>query len=161
MALETIYDIQLDGCRYGFVPVIFASLAVYSGIAWYRRAQWVRADGKTQAAWSPKSGLLFFGILAVIACVTTWGDYFHLLRAMKTDQVGTVEGTVSNFHAAATIRSTESFEVAGHVFSYSKYAVTQGFNTLSLEGSPVVNGKTVRVYYVQGQIVRLDVARQE
>jgi hypothetical protein len=160
MAFETVYDIQLDGCRYGFLPVYFALLAAYSGIAWYRRAQWAGVDGQPQPGWSPKVGVWFFGALALVAFIATWGDYFHLVQAMHTDRVGVVEGTVSHFHAAATIRSRESFEVGGKVFSFGKFLVRQGFNTLSLEGSPVANGKTVRVYFVQGQIVRLDVARE-
>jgi hypothetical protein len=63
--------------------------------------------------------------------MATWGDYFHLVQAMDTDHVDVVEGTVSNFHAAATIRSSESFEVGDRVFSFSKFAVKRGFNTSS------------------------------
>jgi hypothetical protein len=107
----------------------------------------------------PVVGCVFFGVLAILGFITTWGDYFHLLRVIEAHHVDIVEGTVSNFHAAATIKSTESFEVAGQTFSYSKYAAKQGFNTLSREGSPLANGKTVRVHFVQGQIVKLEFAR--
>lgn len=159
MPLETVYDIQQGGCRYGFVPAIFALLAVCSAIAWYRRSHWVRAEGVTQPSFSPKIGCAFFGMLAALGFITTWGDYLHLIRMIETDKVDVIEGVISNFYPAATIKSAESFEVAGHAFSYSKYAVKQGFNTLSLEGSPVANGKVARVYYVEGHIVKLEIAR--
>jgi hypothetical protein len=159
MTLETVYDLRLDGCRYGFVPFFFSVLAVSSAIAWYRGTHWVRPDGRAQAGWSPRVATVFFGTLAVLAFMKTWGDYYHLLRAIEAGRVETVEGTVSSLHAAATIKGTESFEVSGHTFSYSKYAVRQGFNTLGLEGSPVSIGRTVRIQHVGEQIVRLEVAQ--
>lgn len=102
---------------------------------------------------------MFFSILAVFGFILTWGEYLYLIRAMATDKAEAVEGIVSNFSAAATIKSTESFEVAGHTFSYSKYALKQGFNALSLEGSPVANGKMVRVHYIEGHILKLEIVR--
>jgi hypothetical protein len=157
--MVTIYDIQLDGCRYGIVPVIFAALLLYSAVDWYRGKRWLAGDGQPQAGYSPKVACVFFGILALVALAATWGDYFRLLRAIEGHQVETIEGTIANFHAAATIRSTESFEVAGHAFAFSKFAAKQGFNTLSLEGSPLADGRTVRVDHVRGQIVKLEIAQ--
>jgi hypothetical protein len=157
--MVTIYDIQLDGCRYGIVPAIFAALFLYSAFDWYRGKRWLAGDGQPQPGYSPKVACMCFGILAVVAFSATWGDYFRLLRAIEEHQVETVEGTIANFHAAATIKSRESFEVAGHAFAFSKFAARQGFNTLSLEGSPLADGRTVRVDHVQGQIVKLEIAR--
>lgn len=158
MSFETIYDIQRDGCRYGILPLIIAVPFLLAAFDWYRGKRWVLVDGKAQPGYSPKALCVFFGILAAVAFAVTWGDYFHLVRAIKDRQVETLEGTVVDFHAAATIKSKESFEVAGHTFSFSKFATKQGFNTLSLEGSPVAEGRTVRVHHVQGQIVKLEVA---
>ena len=155
--MVTIYDIQLDGCRYGILAVIFAVLLLYSAFDWYRGKQWLAGDGRPQPGYSPKVACVFFGILAAVAFLATWGDYFHLIRAIEEHRVETVEGTISDFHAAATIRSTESFDVAGHTFAFSKFATKQGFNTLSLEGSPLANGRIVRVHHVGGQIVKLEI----
>jgi hypothetical protein len=156
--MVTIYDIQLDGCRYGIVPVIFAALLLYSAFDWYRGKRWLGVDGQPQPGYSPKVACVFFGILAVVAFSATWGDYFRLLRAIEEHQVEAIEGTIANFHAAATIRGTETFEVAGHTFAFSKFAAKQGFNTLSQEGSPLADGKTVHVEHVRGQIVKLEIA---
>jgi len=158
MPFETIYDIQQDGCRYGILPVLLAVPLLLAAFDWYRGKRWVLADGKPQPGFTPKAVCVFFGILAAVAFIATRGDYFHLIRAIKAQQVETLEGTVVNFHAAATIRSKESFEVGGRTFSLSKFATKQGFNTLSLEGSPVADGRTVRIHHVQGQIVELEVA---
>jgi hypothetical protein len=155
---ETIYDIQRDGCRYGILPVIIAVPLLLSAFDWYRGKRWVGLDGKPYPGYSPQVACVFFAIMAVVAFVATWGDYFHLLRSIENHQVETLEGTISGFHAAATIKSTESFDVAGHTFSFKKFATKQGFNTLSLEGSPAADGRTVRVHHVQGQIVKLEIA---
>jgi hypothetical protein len=157
--MVTIYDIQLDGCRYWFLPVIFAALALYSGLDWYRGKRWLAGNGQPQPGYSPKVACVFFGMLAALAFLMTWGDYFRLIRAIDERQVETVEGTISDFHAAATIKSEESFAVSGHTFAFSKFATRQGFNTLSLEGSPLANGSIVRVHHVHGQIVKLEIAR--
>ncbi len=158
MPFTTVYDIQLDGCRYGFLAVIFGALCLWSAFDWYRGKRWVAGDGRVQPGYSPKSACVFFGIVAAVTFVTTWGDYFRLLRAIEARQVETVEGTVTDFQPAATIRSRESFEVAGQTFAFSKFAARQGFNTLSLEGSPVANGRAVRVQHVRGRIVKLEIA---
>ena len=118
----------------------------------------MRLHGQSQPGFSPKGACMFFGMLAAVAFFTTWGDYFHLIRAIEEHQVETLEGPISNFHAAATVKSKESFDVAGQSFSFSKFAVKQGFNTLSIEGSPMADGRTVRVHHVQGQIVKLEIA---
>jgi hypothetical protein len=160
VSFETIYDLQQDGCRYGILPVIIAVPLLLSAFDWYRGKRWVRADGNPQAGFSPKAGCVFFGIMAGVAFLATWGDYFHLIRAIKDHQVETLEGTIVNFRAAETIKGKESFEVAGQTFSFSKFAAKQGFNTLALEGSPVAEGRTVRVHHVQGQIVKLEVGQR-
>jgi len=157
MSFETIYDIQQDGCRYGILPVIIAVPLLLAVIDWYRGKRWVLPSGKAQPGYSPGSACVFFGLLAAVVFAMTWGDYFRLIRAIKGQQVATLEGAVVNFHAAATIKSEESFEVAGRRFSFRKFATRQGFNTLSLEGSPVAEGRTVRVNHVQGQIVKLEI----
>jgi hypothetical protein len=82
----TIYDIRLDGCRHGFAPVIFAALLLYSAFDWYRGKRWLARDGQLQPAYSPKVGRGFFGIVAAVAFWATWGDYFHLIRAIEEHQ---------------------------------------------------------------------------
>jgi hypothetical protein len=158
VAFETIYDIHQDGCRYGILPVIIAVPLLLSAFDWYRGKRWAGPDGKLYPGFSPKVACVFFGVMAAVAFFATWGDYLHLIRAIENHQVETLEGSISNFHAAATIRTKESFEVGGYTFSFSKFAAKQGFNTLSLEGSPLAGGKTVRVHHVQGQIVKLEIA---
>lgn len=158
MSFETIYDIQQAGCRYGFISAILGLLVIYSAVEWYRGKRWL-VSGRTQMGYSPITFCLFFGVLTLVAFVTTWGDYFSLTNAIKNGRAMSVDGMVSNFHSAENIKSTESFVVGDRVFSYSKYAVKQGFNMLKLEGSPLANGVHVRVSYVDDHIVRLDIGR--
>jgi hypothetical protein len=159
MAFHTIYDIQVDGCRDGVLAILMGLLALYAGISWYRGRKWASPDGKTQAGYSPKVASFFFGALATLTFVLTWGTYWSLTRALEKGEFDTLQGPISNFHPAASIKDTEGFEISGHAFSYSKYAVSQGFHTLRLEGSPLKNGTVVHVHYVREHIVRLEIAQ--
>jgi hypothetical protein len=58
-----------------------------------------------------------------------------------------------------TGHAMESFEVAGHCYSYSDYVVVAGFNNTQSHGGPIRNGLRVRIADIDGQIARLEVAR--
>ncbi|WP_321797617.1 hypothetical protein [Burkholderia sp. BCC1988] len=52
----------------------------------------------------------------------------------------------------------ERFCVGQVCFSYSDYVVTGGFNNTASHGGPIRAGLPVRVSYVDGLIVKLEVA---
>jgi hypothetical protein len=159
MHFESVYDIQQAGCRYGFLPIVFTALAVCAAFAWYRGIRWTVAGGSTQRGYSPRSACMFFAAVALLAFVSTWGECFSLTRALRAGRATTVEGVVTEFHPAATIKGYESFTVGGRAFSYCKYCTRQGFNVLRLEGSPIANGIDVQIIYIDDHILKLGIRR--
>lgn len=160
MHFITIYDIQQAGCRYGFLPIIVGALSSYAAVEWYRGKRWkawTPAGYVTQPGYSPGPFCLFFAILTLLTFALTWGSYYSLTRAIRGGAVQTLEGVVSDFQPAANLKARERFSLGGHVFSYSKYAVKQGFNTLRIEGSPIADGTYVRLVYRDDSILRLQI----
>jgi hypothetical protein len=159
MHFEAIYDIEQAGCRYGFLPVFLGALAVYAAVEWYRGKRWTRPGGVAQPGYSPRSFCLFFAALTLLTYVLTWGSYYSLTRALRNGTATTLEGVVSSFHPASSMKGHESFMLNGHGFSYSQYALKQGFNTLRLQGNPIADGSYVRLTYQDDSILKLEIRR--
>src|ERR1700722_10570325 len=159
MHFEAIYDIQQAGCRYGFLPIFLGGLTARAAVAWYRGERWARAGGVAQPCYSPRSMCLFFAVLTLLTYVLTWGSYYSLTRTLRNGTATTLEGVVSSFHPASNMKDHESFVLGGHTFSYSHYAVKQGFNTLGLQGNPIADGSYVRIAYHDDSILKLEIRR--
>ena len=155
MHIEVIYDIRQAGSRYGFLPMFLGALTVYAAVEWYRGRRWTLPSGVAQPGYSPRTFCLFFAALTLLTYVLTWGSYYSLTRALRNGTATTLEGVVSNFHPASDMKDHESFVLNGNAFSYSKYALKQGFNTLGLEGSPIADGSYVRLAYRDDSILEL------
>ena len=73
----------------------------------------------------------------------------------------TVEGTVGDFHPMPKDGSSEeSFRVSGHHFSYSDYnelEPTPCFNRTALHEGPIRSGMLLRVKFIDGCILHLEV----
>jgi hypothetical protein len=50
--------------------------------------------------------------------------------------------------------------VHGVRFQYSDYVITAGFNNTSSHGGPIREGLPVRIWYLDGEILRLDIAKR-
>ena len=159
MHFEAIYDMEQAGCRYGFIPIFLGALSAYAAIEWYRGKRWTGPGGVTQPGYSPISFFLFFAVLTLLTYALTWGSYHSMTRALRNGTATTLEGVVSNFHPASNMKSQESFVLSGHEFSYSHYALKQGFNTLKLQGNPIADGSYVRVVYHDDSILELEIRR--
>ena len=159
MQFEVIYDIGQAGCRYGFLPMIFAALTAYAAVDWARGKSWTLPGGVVQPGYSPTTGCVFFAVITALTFVLTWGSYYSLTRALREGTATALEGIVTQFHRASNPKAHESFVLDGHTFSYSTYALKQGFNTLSLGGSPIADGRYVRLVYRGDHILRLEIRR--
>lgn len=51
----------------------------------------------------------------------------------------------------------ESFNVNGVKFEYSDYVITPGFNNAASKGGPIKEGLPVRISYIDGTILKLEV----
>jgi hypothetical protein len=71
-----------------------------------------------------------------------------------------VEGIVTDFRPMPYEgHQDECFSVGTHRFCYSDYGVSPGFHNAASHGGPIREGLPVRVAYLDGDILRLDVAR--
>jgi hypothetical protein len=83
----------------------------------------------------------------------------ELAAAYRAGKCEVVEGIVTQFHPMPAIgHDVESFVVAGKRFQYSDYIMTAGFNRTSSHGGPVREGLHVRIYYLGGDIAKLEIA---
>lgn len=115
-------------------------------------------------AWARRAVAFFFlgfsVLWTIVAFVGTYGQYHSLSRALREGQVEVVEGPVEDFvpmpHGG---HAMESFRVGGVPFEYSDYMITAGFNNTASHGGPIEPGLEVRITYVGGDIVRLEVRK--
>jgi hypothetical protein len=108
-------------------------------------------------------GLMFqlvgaIGILGAFAFgVVMYGEYRAARKALATHNYSVVEGTVSNFVPMPPGgHSTESFVVNGVHFAYGSGWGSTTFNSEWNKGF-IHNGVEVRVTYVDGDIIRVEV----
>jgi hypothetical protein len=111
-------------------------------------------------------GFAFLGfalVWTVVSFELTYREYSSLVESsISGEGVGTVEGRVSNFRPMpAAGHSMERFCVESKCFEYSDYVLTAGFNNTSSHGGPIREGLPVRVTYVYGTIIRLEVALED
>ena len=114
---------------------------------WYRRA----------------FGLLFaaFGLgFAVIAVGGGYLQHVSLVSALRTGRDHVVTGVVTNFRPMpANGHGVESFDVAGQHFEYSDSDDRGGFNRSSTFGGPIHAGERVKIAFIKGVILNLQIAR--
>jgi hypothetical protein len=147
---QLVYDIHQAGCRVWFIAPVGLLLTLVSIVVW-RSA---RAADRT----GPGGPIIFFSLLTLISFVVTWGEYWHLLRAVDRGEAQVLVGVVSALEPPRSYKGAERFRVAGHVFSYSRYQTKQGFHTLSADGGPILPGVCVRLQYIDDHILRLETA---
>lgn len=72
----------------------------------------------------------------------------------------TQAGPITDFHPMPSSgHPDESFIVQGARFEYSENEVTAGFNGTVAVGGPLREGLLVRIWHVNGEILRLDVKK--
>lgn len=85
-----------------------------------------------------------------------------LQAARAKGSFATVEGIVENFQEEADDdTNSESFTVAGVRFAYDARNLTATFHQTAFEGGPIRAGARVRIGHVDGQIIKLEIARAD
>jgi hypothetical protein len=85
-------------------------------------------------------------------------EYLKVRSALRHGTFSVVEGRVTNFRPMPYEgHQDECFSVSSQTFCYSDYGVTAGFNNSTSHGGPIQDGLPVRVSYIDGIIVRLEV----
>lgn len=105
-------------------------------------------------------GMIVFAVsLLLIGGGATRDEYVRNRRALESGAYEVVTGTVEHFVPAPEEgHKDESFDVAGHHYSYSDYVVTPSFHQSRSHGGPIREGLAVRIADHDGQILRLEVA---
>jgi hypothetical protein len=160
---QTVFDASATaGPDWRMVGICFA-LVVAAIVFFALRRRWARWP-----FWPPSlRGLItpfavFYLIATCFFVVTIIGTNSRNSRALVSKQSSNeykvVEGRVTQFVAAPfSGHEDERFCVQEECFSYSDYVITGGFNTTSAHGGPIHEGLLVRISYVGGIIVKIEV----
>jgi hypothetical protein len=102
---------------------------------------------------------LGFAILWTVASFFgTFSDYRKSRSAMEKRETSFVEGQVMDFKPMPPGgHGYESFVVGGTQFKYADNLIIAGFNHTASQGGPIRAGLMVRIWYRDGEILRLDI----
>lgn len=155
----TVFDVTTAGYKswhfpaFGLIFVVagVVSFALKNSIIFRYQSQWKRK-------WFPRFYLGFALFWISLTFLGTFAQYRRAVGAMRNNQVGIVEGRVTQFQPMPyTGKRDESFVVNGIKFEYSDYGITAGFNNTASHGGPIREGLPVKIWYLNGMILRLDI----
>lgn len=158
-AYRVVYD---AGAHFPFEWVLlipFAMFAIGLGVSihLHRQNGTSRSDGFRRGfimIWTIGAGLLGIGLL-----IDTNNRFVYYRDSLSSGRVRVVEGVVSHFDPEPPEgHHYESFDVLDQHFSYSQYVLNAGFNHSRGAGGPIRDGLQVRIAYLDGQILRLEIA---
>jgi len=151
---------QISSGSYG-VPFALSGLiffvigAILAAAKWrfrWRRLHWLFI------AFSCAFGILWM-FLASAPVLTEGVDAFN---AFQTGHYALVEGEVTDFHPMPYQgHQDECFSVQDERFCYSDYEATPGFRNSASHGGPIRAGIHVRIAYLGGTILRLQIQKSE
>jgi len=155
MDLEVFYDVSKAGYGHWWV-LILAVVAIVSLPGLVRLLR--NAPTRSWEA-APLCGVFCVGLFISALAVLSLVDYFSLSSALNAGRCEVVEGVVTNYHPMPPEQHTvESFVVAGRRIELSSGELNAGFNRTCLDGSPIREGKRVRLHLFEGRIARLEAA---
>lgn len=160
----THYTLVFDAAQVGyrqwtFVAPGVAIFAIGVLLILYRRTHPIAAPSFRER-WFPYIYTGFSAFWVVVAFTATFSEYWRVHRALATGRFTVVEGAVIRFVPMPKGgHAMETFEVDGHRFRYSDYAVSAGFNNTTSHGGPIHEGLHVRIAEVDGLIARLEIEK--
>jgi hypothetical protein len=165
MQYRVVFDITSAGYRSWSFPA-FGLFFVTIGALLVAVVLWRKSLPLSGWASRPRASkifaFVFFGGALVWTSEAFFNTYHENLRLNNAIVNGTTkvaEGVVTDFKPMpVTGHAMERFCVSGACFEYSDYVVTSGFNNTSSHGGPIREGLPVRVTYVGGSILKLEVA---
>ena len=99
-----------------------------------------------------------FGSIFIGAGIINYSNFSNLRADARNGSTEIVEGKVEQFVPKAG-REQETFIVNGRYFAYSGYEMNKGFNRTQSDGGPMKEGLQVRITHVDGDIVKLEIAK--
>ncbi len=152
---KVVFDISRQGYAWWFpacgLLIVLAGLLLM--IANARRARPKRA--LSLAGFSVAACGVFW---TVIVFGATYSEFRYAHGVYQRGEFYEVEGPVHDFRPMpASGHGRECFEVEDRTFCYAGSALEVGFNQTQARGGPVREGLPVRIEYVGGTILRLEV----
>jgi hypothetical protein len=150
MNYKTIFEIGFSTFPWGGLlhPVFFILFGLLL-FRFGRRKQFYQVVGGIGAAFAT-----FFLLLGL----TPVPKFIELRHTYKSGNSSVVEGVVENFHPAPVLGiAEESFSVHGVDFSYNALDSTPCFHDAPIHKGPIRAALSVRIYYKDGCIQRLDI----
>jgi hypothetical protein len=158
----TVFDVSTAGFKNWWFPCAgLLFVAVGFLLPALMKSGFFRRTSPSMERWFPRVFLWLAILWTSIASFVTGSDYRHAVAAMRTHQTSVVEGAVTQFTAMPPSgHAMESFVVNGVKFELSDYSITAGFNHSSSHGGPVRPGMRVRIWHLNGAILRLDIKKE-
>ena len=154
-AYRVVFDISQQGYAWWFPACgLFAVLIGVVGI-WIVR----RRPGPYRLRDRGPFLMVGFGVFwTAIAFGMTYSEFRYAHGVYQRGEFYEVEGPVHDFRPMpASGHGDECFAVEDRTFCYSEYVIAAGFNQTQRSGGPIREGLTVRIEYVGGTILRLEV----
>jgi hypothetical protein len=154
----TVYQItrlvpDLPFACIGLLPLVAGVLIIWGK----RRFKWTKPHWLL-AAFFCVFGLIWVGGVGSNILSADWEAFTSYQRG----DYRTVEGIVSDFHPMPYEgHQDECFSVEDQRFCYSDYEIAPGFHNAASHGGPIRSGLPVRIAYREGQILRLDIAKEQ
>ena len=154
---KVVFDISQKGYDWwvpgiGFLFLIAGVVLVWTG----RRQKWARSKIGGYAI------VGFASFWTLMMFTTTLREYVVLHQAYRSGHYSVIEGQVEKFHPMPyNGHQDECFSVKDTTFCYSDFGPTAGFNNTASHGGPIRAGLPVRVAYVDGHILRLEVQESD
>jgi hypothetical protein len=151
MNYQTVFEIGLRSFPWGGllhpVPFILAGVVLFR---FGRSKQIYQAIGIIVSVLAT----LFF----IVAAVTLVPTFVKLRHTYKSGDSSVVEGVIDSFHPAPYWgAANESFYVNGIGFFYNALDMTPCFHNAPIHKGPIKLGLSVRIFYKDGCIQRVDV----
>lgn len=106
-------------------------------------------------AWLLLAITLLLTLVAVVVPLATYRKYRHALTSGEYEML---EGRVERFAPMPTGgHAPERFTLRGKDFSYTDYAASPFFHKTQADGGPIHEGVYLKVAYVDGNIIRVEV----
>jgi hypothetical protein len=153
---EVVFDVANHGNPNWRVPLIGLGFLAISVLILVNE----RSAPHNKRHWYTIPMVVFSALWTVIALIGTGGAYLRTQAARASGAFKTVEGEVEDFVPQPySGHALETFKVAGIPFGYSDYVLTAGYHQSRSHGGAIQPGVHVRIGYLDGEILKLEVCR--
>lgn len=134
---------------FGLIVLLFGAVLVWIGRRW---------ESQRRAKLTGYVMVVFASLWVLWAFTWSFSEYRRCIDAYRSGNYAVVKGRVENFHPMPYEgHQDECFSVQNQRFCYSDYGIQPGFNQSASHGGPIRQGLPVRIAYLDGQILRLEI----